>query len=132
MKKGDGQVLFLDYCRLCSICWEHLNVISTAADDDSCYNSDEFYGRFVDDSNIYDEKEWLEYLNEDDWYKLQNPNGQHKVNPEDWEDRLISDIDEDCDENKFGVEEGDNDDGNRFNTCDWNPAKPLTVYRDFL
>ena len=44
---------------------------------------------------------------------------------------LMNKNDEDGDENKqYDVEE-EYDDDNSF-TCDWNLAKPLTVYRDFL
>ena len=65
--------------------------------DDECssYDSDEFYGREVQDENQIDDREWFEYLNEDDRNEIQNQHSS-KITVEDWEDCFISDVGEEC------------------------------------
>ena len=62
-------------------------------DDYSC-TSDEFYGR-VDHFPFEEEQdeEWYQYLNEYDRAQLQRGT---KIQPEDWKDRYISDVGENC------------------------------------
>ena len=68
---------------------------SLLPDDDFSYTSDDFYGRNVVDcppSEIED-SEWYSYLHESDRREIEK--GQ-KISPEDWTDRFISDVGEDC------------------------------------
>lgn len=63
--------------------------------DDCSYTSNEFYGTdMLDYTSFEDESEWYQYLNEIDRLELQR--GETKVQAEDWTDRLISDVGEDC------------------------------------
>ena len=59
-------------------------------------SSNEFFGRDINDylPDEEDEGEWIQYLSEVD--RLQLLRGETKINPEDWTDRLISDVGEDC------------------------------------
>ena len=62
--------------------------------DEDLYTSNKFYGRdMIDYTSYEDESEWYQYLSENDRLEIQNGT---KVQPEDWTDRLISDVGEDC------------------------------------
>ena len=79
---------------------EHLDNNQENDDDsislgDVSYSSDEFYGRNIDETPFdNDEMDWYQYLNDSDRLEIQR--GHTKVQPEDWTDRFISDVGEDC------------------------------------
>ena len=65
--------------------------------DDECssYDSNEFYGREVQNENELNDRDWFEYLNEADRHEIQTQRSS-KIRVEDWEDCLISDVGEEC------------------------------------
>ena len=82
----NGEVVMEDY---------EDNEDETSSLTDCSVTSDEFFGRNTNDLfPDEDESEWIHYLNETDRFDVHR--GTTKIQPEDWTERLISDVGEDC------------------------------------